>query len=141
MLRNQCGDLLTPGRLVSLLSYKFRDLPVALALSLLRSAASAFEEGSGDKGRLPELKSAADLSNFFRFVILSFGLGIMQRAALKRIPTMHHWVVVLVLRNRPHDYQRLKAYSRNMVDHHLVVDLVPTLAQLYFKRRFGDSCV
>lgn len=41
----------------------------------------------------------------------------------------------------PHDYQRLKAYSRNMVDHHLVIDLVPTLAQLYFKRRFGNTYV
>jgi hypothetical protein len=31
-----------------------------------------------------------------------------------------------------HDRSRLEAYSRNLVDHHLVTDLLPRLAELYF---------
>mmetsp|Transcript_8003 Transcript_8003/g.13886 ORF Transcript_8003/g.13886 Transcript_8003/m.13886 type:complete len:1268 (-) Transcript_8003:130-3933(-) len=37
----------------------------------------------------------------------------------------------------PHDLQRLELYSRNLCDHHLISDLVPSLAQLYFTSRMG----
>merc|ERR1719291_230346 len=37
----------------------------------------------------------------------------------------------------PHDLQRLELYSRNLCDHHLISDLVPSLAQLYFASRMG----
>jgi len=30
------------------------------------------------------------------------------------------------------DLKRLESYSRNMVDFHLIMDLVPTIARLYF---------
>lgn len=30
------------------------------------------------------------------------------------------------------DYQRLRSYVRNQVDYHLVIDLLPALARLYF---------
>lgn len=32
------------------------------------------------------------------------------------------------------DLKRLESYSKNLVDFHLVMDLVPTLARLYFSR-------
>ncbi|GBG87241.1 hypothetical protein CBR_g45300 [Chara braunii] len=32
----------------------------------------------------------------------------------------------------PYDMKRLDSYSRNLVDYHLILDLVPTIAQLYF---------
>jgi len=35
----------------------------------------------------------------------------------------------------PHDLNRLEKYAQNMVDYHLVMDLLPTLARLYFTRR------
>jgi N-acetyltransferase 10 len=35
----------------------------------------------------------------------------------------------------PHDMARLELYSRNMVDHHMIFDLLPTLARLYFMGR------
>eukprot|EP00117_Sycon_ciliatum_P005781 scpid27031/ scgid9589/ N-acetyltransferase 10 len=35
----------------------------------------------------------------------------------------------------PYDIDRLDKYSNNLVDYHLVVDLVPKVAQLYFLRR------
>lgn len=35
------------------------------------------------------------------------------------------------------DLRRLAQYARNMVDYHLITDLVPTLALLYFSQRFN----
>jgi N-acetyltransferase 10 len=32
------------------------------------------------------------------------------------------------------DLRRLDSYSKNMVDFHLVLDLVPTLAKLFFNK-------
>lgn len=32
----------------------------------------------------------------------------------------------------PHDLARLELYSRNMVDHHMILDILPTLARIYF---------
>lgn len=34
----------------------------------------------------------------------------------------------------PHDLNRLEKYAQNMVDYHMVMDLLPTLARLYFTR-------
>jgi N-acetyltransferase 10 len=39
----------------------------------------------------------------------------------------------------PHDMKRLELYGRNLCDHHLVTDLLPTVARLYFTGRFGDD--
>lgn len=39
----------------------------------------------------------------------------------------------------PHDLQRLELYGRNLCDHHLIADLVPSLAQLYFTARMGTD--
>jgi N-acetyltransferase 10 len=39
----------------------------------------------------------------------------------------------------PHDMKRLELYGRNLCDHHLVTDLLPTIARLYFTGRFGED--
>jgi len=39
----------------------------------------------------------------------------------------------------PHDLNRLEKYAQNMVDYHMVMDLMPTLARLYFTRRLDIS--
>ena len=36
--------------------------------------------------------------------------------------------------------KRLVSYADNMIDHHVVIDLVPTLASLFFSRRLGSEC-
>ncbi|XP_037307846.1 RNA cytidine acetyltransferase [Pungitius pungitius] len=38
----------------------------------------------------------------------------------------------------PYDLKRLELYSRSMVDYHLVMDLIPTVARMYFLRQLGD---
>jgi N-acetyltransferase 10 len=35
------------------------------------------------------------------------------------------------------DYNRLKSYTKNQVDYHLILDLIPTLAKLYFTGTLG----
>jgi N-acetyltransferase 10 len=39
----------------------------------------------------------------------------------------------------PHDLKRLELYGRNLCDHHLVTDLLPSIARLYFTGRFGED--
>jgi N-acetyltransferase 10 len=39
----------------------------------------------------------------------------------------------------PFDLKRLDKYAQQMVDYHLIVDLLPTVATLYFTHRFGTS--
>ena len=38
-----------------------------------------------------------------------------------------------------YDLKRLEMYSQNMVDYHLIVDLIPALAKLYFTGKLGAS--
>uniref|UniRef100_A0A4X2PLF2 RNA cytidine acetyltransferase n=2 Tax=Xenopus tropicalis TaxID=8364 RepID=A0A4X2PLF2_XENTR len=37
----------------------------------------------------------------------------------------------------PYDLKRLEMYSRNMVDYHLIMDLIPSLARMYFLQQLG----
>ncbi|XP_044254594.1 RNA cytidine acetyltransferase [Tribolium madens] len=37
-----------------------------------------------------------------------------------------------------YDIKRLEMYSNNLVDYHLIIDLLPTLAKLYFLNQMGD---
>lgn len=36
------------------------------------------------------------------------------------------------------DISRLSSYSHNLVDYHMIMDIVPELARLFFMRRFGE---
>ncbi|MEQ2183706.1 hypothetical protein GOODEAATRI_000714 [Goodea atripinnis] len=38
----------------------------------------------------------------------------------------------------PYDLKRLELYSRSMVDYHLIMDLIPTLARIFFLKQLGD---
>jgi tRNA(Met) C34 N-acetyltransferase TmcA len=38
-----------------------------------------------------------------------------------------------------YDVKRLEMYSNNLVDYHLIMDLVPALARLYFLNHMGDT--
>jgi len=39
----------------------------------------------------------------------------------------------------PHDMKRIELYSRNLCDYHLIADLLPILARMYFLGRFGND--
>lgn len=37
------------------------------------------------------------------------------------------------------DYSRLKSYTKNQVDYHLILDLIPVLSKLYFTATLGKA--
>lgn len=37
-----------------------------------------------------------------------------------------------------YDLKRLESYSNNMLDYHVIIDLLPTIAYLYFNRQLRD---
>lgn len=37
-----------------------------------------------------------------------------------------------------YDVKRLEMYSNNLVDYHLIMDLVPTLAKIFFLNQMGE---
>lgn len=39
----------------------------------------------------------------------------------------------------PFDLKRLESYANNMLDYHVILDLLPTVASLYFEKRLGDE--
>ncbi|KAL4697699.1 hypothetical protein H8959_003397 [Pygathrix nigripes] len=38
----------------------------------------------------------------------------------------------------PYDLKRLEMYSRNMVDYHLIMDMIPAISRIYFLNQLGD---
>lgn len=36
--------------------------------------------------------------------------------------------------------KRLNSYADNMIEYHVILDLVPTLASLYFSKKLGEEC-
>ena len=40
----------------------------------------------------------------------------------------------------PFDMKRLQSYCDNMIEHHIIIDLVPVLSTLFFSRRLGAEC-
>jgi len=39
-----------------------------------------------------------------------------------------------------HDLKRMEKFTKNMVDYHFIMDLIPTFARLYFLNQMGESC-
>jgi N-acetyltransferase 10 len=38
-----------------------------------------------------------------------------------------------------YDVKRLEMYAQNLVDYHLIIDLVPEMAKLYFTNKLGED--
>lgn len=101
------GD--TKRRLVSLFGGPFRPMDVRLAIAVL--------ENLDDVQVSDASREAAELRS---------GAGIEQIDGKE----LQYFLT-------PHDLKRLELYGRNLCDHHLVTDLLPTLARLYFTGRLG----
>ncbi|OWZ06402.1 N-acetyltransferase 10 [Phytophthora megakarya] len=95
-------------RFTSLLSYDFSKFPCALALGLLSDEAAGSNPASNEEEKQITLHRSAT--------------GEISSAELAMILT-------------PYDAKRLKSYAKNMVDYHMIVDLIPSLARLYFLQR------
>ncbi|XP_029009376.1 RNA cytidine acetyltransferase [Betta splendens] len=44
----------------------------------------------------------------------------------------------LTIHFSPYDLKRLELYSRSMVDYHLIMDLIPAVARMFFLKQLGD---
>eukprot|EP01082_Thalassiosira_pseudonana_P016458 g14825.t1 g14825 contig90:494993-498880(+) len=112
-------------RIGRLLGGSFRGMDVSLAVSLMGDVAGGFgvwtkhndneDNQQIDKTALQEVKKRSGT----------------QSTKLTSSELHYHLT--------PHDLQRLELYSRNLCDHHLVSDLIPSLSQLYFTSRMGHS--
>ena len=101
-------------RLVSLLSYSFSKLETPLAVSIIDPDRELTSE---DKGNNAAPKSNNPLDHY-----AYSGIPVTAKEML----TVHF---------SHHDIKRLELYSRNMVDHHMIYDLLPSLARLAFLGR------
>jgi N-acetyltransferase 10 len=89
-------------RFLSLLSYRFREFPPILALTI--------EESANAGARLDSSNAPVEIN----------------KADLDGLLT-------------PFDHKRLESYSNGLLDYHVVLDLMPTIAQLYFSGRLKSS--
>lgn len=89
-------------RFLSLLSYKFREFPSILALTI--------EESANSGARLDQSNEPAELTKTDLDALLT-----------------------------PFDHKRLESYANGLLDYHVVLDLIPTIAQLYFTGRLKSS--
>nr|CDI52152.1 conserved hypothetical protein [Melanopsichium pennsylvanicum 4] len=93
-------------RFISLLSYKFREFSTITALTVLEAATQGARLADEDQDVSPASSTSSPL-------------GVVE---LRTLLT-------------PFDMKRLESYSSNMVEMSVVLDLLPTLAALYFNNR------
>lgn len=78
------------------------------------------------------------LSYEFRTFSPIFCLNILQNSSAKTISnelTLDELMLYLTI----YDLKRLELYSQNLVDYHLIVDLLPNIVRLYFMGKFGPA--
>ncbi|XP_009562715.2 RNA cytidine acetyltransferase [Cuculus canorus] len=68
----------------------------------------------------------------------SLALNILQNKNVKQQPQPPISRAELESVFIPYDLKRLEMYSRNMVDYHLIMDMVPTIARMFFLNQLGD---
>uniref|UniRef100_A0A914RNB2 Possible tRNA binding domain-containing protein n=1 Tax=Parascaris equorum TaxID=6256 RepID=A0A914RNB2_PAREQ len=113
-----------------------------------------FSDADEDAGDVGSTWLSVYWTEFRRRVLQLFGyefakfpahlaLSILQlknTSVAKHLTLLSRSELALFLSNG--DLRRLAQYARNMVDYHLITDLVPTLALLYFNQRFSaDVCL
>ncbi|XP_067090614.1 RNA cytidine acetyltransferase [Osmerus mordax] len=68
----------------------------------------------------------------------SMALNILQNKNAKQDPPYTLSSSELAAQFSPYDLKRLEMYSRNMVDYHLIMDLIPAVARVFFLKQLGD---
>mmetsp|Transcript_11136 Transcript_11136/g.12323 ORF Transcript_11136/g.12323 Transcript_11136/m.12323 type:complete len:1141 (-) Transcript_11136:145-3567(-) len=108
----------TQRRIISLLSGPFRDMNLKLATKILED----FDSSSNDRQVFMDNKN-------------------VSQEIEKRSGSSSNEISVNELSYflTPHDLKRIELYGRNLCDHHLVSDLLSSLARLYFNGRMGSS--
>ncbi|KAJ1729108.1 N-acetyltransferase 10 [Coemansia sp. Benny D160-2] len=100
-------------RFCTLLSYSFSDFTSVLAMSILDSAKASQKQLLQQAERGASAAGASSSSGY-------------SRTDLERDFSSY-------------DLKRLDSYANNMVDYHVVLDMLPAIAQNYFAARFGSG--
>ena len=101
-------------RIIALLAGPFKDMSVRLAMSLLDDFDSIGKKSESDDANAAIERRSGAASNKINVSELNYFLT-------------------------PHDLKRLEQYGRNLCDHHLVTDILPSVARLYFTGRMGPE--
>ncbi|KAI0287271.1 GNAT acetyltransferase 2-domain-containing protein [Russula brevipes] len=107
-------------RFLTLLSFKFREFNSIMGLSVLEAANAGIKYL--DSKRRPG-----------GFVYVAFTLSCLTSYDLGL--TSHELLFLLT----PFDLKRLESYAQNLLDYHVILDLLPTVAMLYFEKRLGEE--
>jgi N-acetyltransferase 10 len=109
-------------RLVSLMSYSFSSMETSLAITLIdpdrvltSSAADVVTDGDDDA--VAVVSPCTDAAN---------GHSMAFKLTAQELVSVHL---------SQHDLKRLDLYSRNMVDHHMILDTIPVITRLLFLQR------
>ena len=139
-------------RLVSLMSYAFSSLEAALAITLVdpdreltsssssssSSGATAMEDDEEQHTKAAPSSSSSSSkqlssSSSSTHLVVKATVGGSSSSSFHASPLTASELLSVHLSH--HDMKRLEMYSRNMVDHHMIVDTLPTLARLLFLGR------
>ena len=118
-------------RIGKLLGGAFRGMEVGLAVNLLGDVVGGFHSWMKNAGGA-DGDNAVDGDRMDKVALREVKKRSGTQATKITAAELHYHLT-------PHDLQRLELYSRNLCDHHLISDLVPSLAQLYFTSRMGPG--
>lgn len=110
-------------RIISLMSLSLRALPSSSALSLIVNSNDSLQLQQHPGGAVGDDDDTSSTPQGSK----STNNHVLTASELTSVHFSHH------------DLKRLELYSRNMVDHHMILDMVPLLAKLYYCNRFPSS--
>ena len=122
-------------RYMNLLSYDFRNFDTTLALTVMDAACSIIGGGSASGGNATDNDddNNTNTSNTKTSTAL---VSTTTPSADNRIPNKGEITAQEILfLFTPHDLKRLESYARSLVDYHMILDLLPTVARLFFMGR------
>ncbi|MBN3307810.1 NAT10 acetyltransferase, partial [Amia calva] len=68
----------------------------------------------------------------------TLALNILQNRHVQQDPPPVMMRSELASQYSPYDLKRLDMYSRNMVDYHLIMDMIPNISRMFFLKQLGD---
>jgi N-acetyltransferase 10 len=114
------------SRFQHLLAFNFSKFSASLALSMLVDPNNSVLENGGDasKSAAPSASSSSSSQ--------AVSPWIQSSSSAITLGELQHLLTSF-------DLRRLESYSNNLVDYHMILDLIPVVAALFFKRRFGPA--
>ncbi|KAJ1974957.1 N-acetyltransferase 10, partial [Dimargaris xerosporica] len=107
-------------RFLTLLSYQFSQFASVTALNIVSTAHRAWKESE----TAPAGTTGADSNDSLGLTTGAVNGALQQFPLLTRREMYRHF--------SPYDLKRLETYSNNLSDHHVIMDLLPIIARLYY---------